>query len=229
MGLFSNPIVSRLKRLIFRLLLGFVVLSFLWVLSLKWINPTTTLLMKSREEKMPAGIVKQWVPLTQISRNMQLAVICGEDQNYCQHWGFDFKAIKAAAEHNIKGGKKRGASTISQQTAKNVFLWEGRSWIRKGLEVWFTALIELVWGKERIMEVYLNVIETGDGLFGVEAAAKTYYRTAAAKLNAGQAARIAGLLPCPQTCGLYSAFTAQRATNIYYAMTRYGIQLEYLK
>ncbi len=229
MGLFSNPIVSRLKRLIFRLLIGFIVLSFLWVLALKWINPTTTLLMKSREGKTQDGIVKEWVPITQISRNMQLAVICGEDQNYCQHSGFDFKAIKAAAEHNIKGGKKRGASTISQQTAKNVFLWEGRSWIRKGLEVWFTALIELVWGKERIMEVYLNVIETGDGLFGVEAAAKSYYRTTAAKLNAGQAARIAGLLPCPQTCGLYSAFTAQRANIIYYAMTRYGIQLEYLK
>jgi monofunctional biosynthetic peptidoglycan transglycosylase len=160
---------------------------------------------------------------------MQLAAICGEDQHFCQHWGFDIKAIKAAAEHNLKGGKKRGASTISQQTAKNVFLWEGRSWLRKGLEVWFTALIELVWGKERIMEVYLNVIETGEGLFGVEAAAKSYYGKSAAKLTKNEAAHIAGLLPCPRTCSLQSRFTYRRAQVIYHAMTRYGIELEYLK
>jgi monofunctional biosynthetic peptidoglycan transglycosylase len=183
--------------------------------------------MISRSGDKP--IQKEWVDMERISRNMQLAVICGEDQNYCKHWGFDLEAIKKAAEHNLKGGKKRGASTISQQTAKNVFLWEGRSWLRKGLEVWFTALIELVWGKERIMEVYLNVIETGEGLFGVEAAAKSYYGKSAAKLTKNEAANIAGLLPCPRTCSLQSRFTSRRAQVIYHAMTRYGIELEYLK
>jgi len=220
-------IFGLIRKWVFRVLLGFVILSFIWVLALKWINPGTTLLMKSRASENP--IRKQWVSLNHISQNMQLAVICGEDQNYCKHWGFDIKAIRAAAENNLKGGKKRGASTISQQTAKNVFLWEGRSWIRKGLEVWFTALIELLWGKERIMEVYLNVIETGDGLFGVEAAAHKYYRTSAAKLSGQQAAYISGLLPCPRKCGLYSGFTSQRAQIIYYAMTRYGLKLEYLE
>ena len=227
MGLFSNPLFVILRKWLWRIIIGFVLISFLWVLALKWINPTTTLLIKSRESENP--VKKEWVPLEKISRKMQLAAICGEDQHFCSHWGFDLQAIKAAAEHNIKGGKKRGASTISQQTAKNVFLWEGRSWIRKGLEVWFTTLIELIWGKERIMEVYLNVIETGDGLFGVEAAAREYYGCSSSKLNAAQSARIAGLLPCPRTCGLYSQFTAKRSQIIYYAMTRYGIELEYLK
>lgn len=220
-------VFSLIRKWVLRILFWFVVLSFLWVLALKWINPGTTLLMKSRASENP--IKKEWVSLENISQNMQLAVICGEDQNYCKHWGFDIKAIKAAAENNLKGGKKRGASTISQQTAKNVFLWEGRSWVRKGLEVWFTALIELLWGKERIMEVYLNVIETGDGLFGVEAAAQTYYGKPAAQLKKVEAARIAGLLPCPVTCGLNSQFTLRRSQLIYYAMTRYGITLEYLK
>lgn len=220
-------VLGLIRKWLFRILLGFIVISILWVLALKWINPGTTLLMKSRSAENP--IKKEWVPLENISQNMQLAVICGEDQNYCQHWGFDVKAIKAAAEHNLKGGKKRGASTISQQTAKNVFLWEGRSWIRKGLEVWFTGLIELIWGKERIMEVYLNVIETGEGLFGVEAAAQTYYGKSAFQLKKYEAAQIAGLLPCPRTCSLHSRFTARRTQIIYHAMTHYGIQLEYLK
>lgn len=214
-----------IRKWIIRILLWFTAISLVWVLALKWVNPGTTILMKSRGNQ----IQKEWVDLDNISKNMQLAVICGEDQRYCKHWGFDLEAIKKAAEHNLKGGKKRGASTISQQTAKNVFLWEGRSWIRKGLEVWFTALIELIWGKERIMEVYLNVIETGEGLFGVEAAAKTYYGKSADKLSKNEAAHIAGLLPCPRTCGLNSRFTARRAQVIYHAMTRYGIELEYLK
>ncbi len=214
-----------IRKWIIRILLWFTAISLVWVLALKWVNPGTTILMKSRGNQ----IQKEWVDLDNISKNMQLAVICGEDQRYCKHWGFDLEAIKKAAEHNLKGGKKRGASTISQQTAKNVFLWEGRSWIRKGLEVWFTALIELIWGKERIMEVYLNVIETGEGLFGVEAAAKTYYGKSADKLSKNEAAHIAGLLPCPRTCGLNSRFTTRRAQVIYHAMTRYGIELEYLK
>jgi monofunctional biosynthetic peptidoglycan transglycosylase len=184
--------------------------------------------MKSRKGD-GKSIEKEWVSIDNISKSMQLAVICGEDQRFCYHSGFDFEAIKKAAESNKAGGKLRGASTISQQTAKNVFLWEGRSWVRKGLEAWFTVLIEFIWGKKRIMEVYLNVIETGEGTFGVEAAARKYYRTSAAKLSGQQAAYISGLLPCPRKCGLYSGFTSQRAQIIYYAMTRYGLKLEYLE
>lgn len=229
---FRRPVFRTVWKWLWRISLGFVFISLLWVFLLKWVNPGTTLLMLSR--KMSATdprfeIQKEWVPIEQISRNMQLAAICGEDQRFCQHYGFDLQAIRAAVKNNASGGRLRGASTISQQTAKNVFLWEGRSWLRKGLEVWFTALIELIWGKQRIMEVYLNVIETGNGTFGVEAAARRYYKTSAARLSAAQAARISGLLPCPRTCGLFSGFTSQRTQIILYAMNRYGIQLEYLK
>ena len=224
----SAAMIRTLLKWTLRIFIAFVAISLLWVFALKWINPGTTLLMKSRQGDGTI-IEKEWVSIENISQSMQLAVICGEDQRFCIHSGFDFEAIKKAAEHNKAGGKLRGASTISQQTAKNVFLWEGRSWLRKGLEAWFTVLIEFIWGKKRIMEVYLNVIETGDGTFGVEAAAKKYYRTTAARLSGQQAAYIAGLLPCPRKCGLYSSFTAQRAQIIYYAMTRYGLKLEYLQ
>lgn len=229
---FKSPQFKTLRRWIFRLVIGFISLSILWVLMLRWVNPTTTLLMLSRQRAATSAdfkIQKQWVDIEQISTRMQLAAICGEDQRFCQHYGFDLEAIRKAAENNAAGGRLRGASTISQQCAKNVFLWEGRSWLRKGLEVWFTGLIELIWGKERIMEVYLNVIETGNGLFGVEAAARQYFHTTAARLTAAQAARISGLLPCPRTCGLYSGFTSKRTYIILYAMNNFGIQLEYLK
>ena len=131
---------------------------------------------------------------------MPLAVLCSEDQLFMEHNGFDMKAIEKALEYNDKkkGKKLRGGSTISQQTAKNVFLWQGRSWLRKGLEAYFTLLIEVMWSKERIMEVYLNVIEMGDGIYGTEAAAQEYFQKSAAKLTASQAALIAAVLPNPR-------------------------------
>ena len=141
---------------IFRIILAFVSICLLWVVAYRFINPPTTLLIESRESEYSTAALQEWVDYDQIADNMKLAVICGEDQRFKDHMGFDFKAIEKAIEHNIKGGKTRGASTISQQTAKNVFLWEGRSWIRKGLEVWFTLLIEGLWSKERILEVYLT-------------------------------------------------------------------------
>lgn len=226
------PVIRTVLKWIFRLCLAFVIISLLWVTLLKWVNPGTTLLMLSRKSSAKTennALFKKWVPLEQISTRMQLAAICGEDQRFCEHHGFDFDAIGKAIKNNVTGGKLRGASTISQQTAKNVFLWEGRSWVRKGLEVWFTGLIELIWGKKRIMEVYLNVIETGNGLFGVEAAARYYFKTSAAKLTSAQAARISGLLPCPRTCALYSNFTSQRTYIILHAMKYYGLELKYLK
>lgn len=140
---------------------------------------------------------KKWKPLEEISPSLQLAVVCSEDQNFLKHNGFDFGAIKKAFEHNKKSKRKRGASTISQQTAKNVFLWDGRSWVRKGFEVYFTFLIELFWSKERIMEVYLNAIEMGPGIYGAEAASQAYFKKSAKDISKQQAATISAILPSP--------------------------------
>ena len=139
-----------------------------------------------------------WVSLDQISPHLPVAVMASEDQRFLLHHGFDYDAIEKAAQHNLRGGKKHGASTISQQTAKNVFLWPGRSWTRKGFEVYFTALIELMWSKERIMEVYLNSIEMGDGIYGAEAVAQWHFGTTAKELTKRQCALIAVSLPNPR-------------------------------
>jgi monofunctional biosynthetic peptidoglycan transglycosylase len=139
----------------------------------------------------------QWVPLEQISRHVLQAAVASEDQKFLDHSGFDMQAIEKALVYNSKGKKVRGASTISQQTAKNVFLWSGRSWLRKGLETGFTLLIEAVWGKPRILEIYLNSIEFGPGVFGVEAAAQQYFKRSAAQLTAQQAALMVTVLPNP--------------------------------
>lgn len=143
------------------------------------------------------GWKHDWVPIEEISTNLQLAVICSEDQNFLKHHGFDIKAIEKAYENNKKGNKIKGASTISQQTAKNVFLWPNRSWLRKGLETYFTFLIELIWNKERIMEVYLNSIEMGPGIYGAEAASQYWFNKSASKLTPYEAAAIASILPNP--------------------------------
>ena len=143
------------------------------------------------------GIEKKWVPITQISKSMQQSVIKAEDYKFYQHNGFDFEAIEKAMQYNKTHKKKKGASTISQQTAKNVFLWPSRSWLRKGMEAYFTVLIEFFWPKERILEVYLNVIELGKGVYGVEAAAQKFFKKSASKLNSSQAALMAAVLPNP--------------------------------
>lgn len=143
------------------------------------------------------GMEKKWVPIERISKSMQQSVIKAEDYKFYQHHGFDFEAIEKALQYNKTHKKKKGASTISQQTAKNVFLWPSRSWIRKGLEAYFTVLIEALWGKERILEVYLNVIEQGLGIYGVEASAQKFFKKPAAKLNSSQAALMAAVLPNP--------------------------------
>ena len=142
---------------------------------------------------------KDWVSLDKISSAMPLAVIAAEDQKFEEHFGFDLEAIRKAENYNKKhqGKRMKGASTISQQTAKNVFLWQGRNWIRKGFEVYFTFLIEIFWSKQRIMEVYLNVIEMGNGIYGVEAAAQEYFHKPASKLSVREASLIAAILPSP--------------------------------
>ncbi len=158
------------------------------------------MLIRCAEQKVEGKkmkLNKSWKPLEEISPDLQLAVVCSEDQNFLKHHGFDFGAIKKAMKHNKKSKRKHGASTISQQTAKNVFLWPGRSWLRKGFEVYFTFLIETFWSKQRIMEVYLNVIEMGDGIYGAEAASKAYFNKSALTINKQQAATITVVLPNP--------------------------------
>lgn len=176
-----------------------------FVVLYRFVNPPVTPLMVIRVfEQVFSGdavkLKKNWVPFDNISRNAKLAVVAAEDNLFLEHHGFDFEAIEKAQKYNERthGKKIRGASTISQQTAKNVFLWPDRSWVRKGLEVYFTFLIEQIWSKERILEVYLNVIETGNGIYGIDQAARTYFHTTAQTLTAGEAASIAAILPNPR-------------------------------
>lgn len=173
------------------------VASLLLTVAYRWINPPITPLMISRAID-GAPINKTWRPINEISPNLICASIASEDNNFLGHRGFDIGAIYDAIDEHNKGKRQRGASTISQQTAKNVFLWSGRSWVRKGLEVYFTFLIEHLWDKERIMEVYLNVIEMGEGIYGAEAAAQHYFGRTAAKLTKRQAALIVAAYPNPR-------------------------------
>lgn len=163
-------------------------------------------------------LYKDWTGLDELGPQLPAAVIAAEDQKFEEHSGFDFDAIRKAQQYNErhKGRKMKGASTISQQTAKNVFLWPSRSWIRKGFEVYFTFLIELFWSKERIMEVYLNVIETGDGIYGMQAAALNYFHKPAARLSAREAALIAAVLPNPRRWrpDRPSAYISRKASRI---------------
>lgn len=162
----------------------------------RFVPPPITFLMVQRLFE-GQGLDRRWVPLEKISPTLVRAVIAAEDARFCQHHGFDIEAIEKAMAANARGKKLRGGSTISQQTAKNVFLWPQRDWVRKGLEAWFTVLIEVGWGKERIMEVYLNSIEWGPGVYGAEAAARRNFKVPASKLTAAQSARLAAILPKP--------------------------------
>ena len=181
-------------RLLVRVIVWFLVISVALVGIFRFVPPPVTITMLAD----PNGFTKDWTPLSRIDRTMVDAVIAAEDGKFCSHDGFDREAIEKAIEHNAKGGRIRGGSTISQQTAKNVFLWQNGGFVRKGLEAWFTFLIENLWGKRRIMEVYLNVAETGIGTYGVEAGAQRYYKKSAARLSRVEAARIAAALPLPK-------------------------------
>uniref|UniRef100_UPI00404ACDBC monofunctional biosynthetic peptidoglycan transglycosylase n=1 Tax=Flavobacterium sp. TaxID=239 RepID=UPI00404ACDBC len=194
----------RIFRFVGKSLLWFFVISILWVIIYRFVPVPFTPLMGIRvfEQKMEgkeAVMSHDWVPLSEISTHLQKAVIASEDQKFLTHHGFDVEAIQKAREANAKGKKLRGGSTISQQTAKNVFLWPGRSYFRKGMEAYFTVLIEFFWSKERIMEVYLNSIEMGDGVYGAHEAARVWYRKKPSQLNAREAAGIAAILPNPRS------------------------------
>ena len=190
-------------RMMFKALLWFFAITIFWVLALRFINPPVTWLMVQRGYERKADgkewkMENNWLNLDELSSNLKRAAIAGEDAGFLTHNGFDFEAIEKAYKKNQAGDKMRGGSTISQQTAKNVFLWPGRSYIRKGFEAYFTILIELLWGKERILEVYLNVIETGDGIYGADAASRLYYGKSAESLNKRQAALLIAVLPNPR-------------------------------
>ena len=200
-----RPVRSRVARAFIRLAqaaaLAWVV-SVLAVLALRWMPPLTSgVMMERRVEALLGGrsyhVDYRWAPWSRISRQAGIAVIAAEDQNFLTHHGFDVESIQKAIDAKEKGARLRGASTISQQVAKNVFLWSGRSFVRKGLEAYFTVLIELTWPKRRILEVYLNIVELGDGVFGVEAASQRFFRKPAAKLGPSEAALLAAVLPNP--------------------------------
>ncbi len=198
---------QRVKKYIFRIIRYGLILFFgssiFFTLLYRFVNPPVTPLMLIRvveniaDGKKPS-INKDWVSIEDISKNLVLAVIASEDNNFESHYGVDFKAIEKANKLNKRGKKIRGASTITQQTAKNTFLWPARTYVRKGLELYFTGLVELVWGKKRIMEVYLNVIEMGDGIYGAEAASQEYFHKSSKKLSSAEAASIAAVLPNPR-------------------------------
>jgi monofunctional biosynthetic peptidoglycan transglycosylase len=194
----DRNLMQRIWRFIWKTFLILFIAQLVYIVVLKWINPPITLTQLSSFISGD-GLKRDYVDYDEMSSQMKLAVISSEDQIFPDHDGFDWKSIEKAMKYNKKKpGRVRGASTISQQTAKNVFLWQGRDWIRKGLEVYFTKMIELIWGKRRILEVYLNVIEMGKGIYGAEAAAQTYFNKSAKNLSRQQAAMIAACLPNPK-------------------------------
>jgi monofunctional biosynthetic peptidoglycan transglycosylase len=186
-----------LIRRLFRLIVYLVLASIALVIVYRFVPPPITI-TQAGDLIEGNGLARNWVPLSRIDPQMAQAVIAAEDGRFCEHHGFDFRAIEEAAKRNARGRKLRGGSTVSQQVAKNVFLWQGRSWIRKGLEAWFTVLIEAIWGKRRIMEMYLNEVETGIGTYGVDAAAQRYYHHGADRLTTREASQIAAVLPLPK-------------------------------
>lgn len=225
--------IKKALNFIKKALLWFFGLSILSVLIFKWVPiPITPLMVirviESKLDDSETVFSHDWEPLENISPNLQKAVIASEDGNFLKHSGFDFDAIQKAFKNNEKGKKIKGGSTISQQTAKNLFLWQGRSYLRKGLEAYFTVLIEFIWGKERIMEVYLNSIEMGNGVYGAEAAARHWYSTTAKDLTPKEAAGIAAILPNPRKfkASNSSSYITKRKDKIMRVMRQTG-KIEY--
>jgi len=196
----KGSFLGRLVGWIVKLVLAVILISLLWVLAYRFVNPPITFNMIG-DLAAGRGAHKDWMPVGQIDRDMVRAAIAAEDSKFCSHHGFDFEAIEDAMKRNASGGRIRGGSTISQQTAKNAFLWNGGGYARKGAEAWFTFLIEHLWGKRRIMEVYLNLAETGIGTYGVNAGSERYFGHDASAMSPTEAARIAAVLPLPKKRG----------------------------
>ncbi|WP_396152584.1 monofunctional biosynthetic peptidoglycan transglycosylase [Flavobacterium sp.] len=219
---------SHIMRFFWKLIIWFNIVSLFFVVLYKFVPvPYTPLMVIRYFENKSAGknieTKHHWVPLENISKNLQKAVIASEDGRFFEHYGLDFSAMQKAAVGNFKGKKLKGGSTITQQTAKNVFLWQGRSYFRKALEAYYTVLIELIWGKERILEVYLNSIEMGDGIYGAEAATQHWYKKECKSLTRMQAAGIAAILPNPRRFSPNgSAYISRKQSKIarYILMTK---------
>ncbi|MBP9794109.1 MAG: monofunctional biosynthetic peptidoglycan transglycosylase [Flavobacterium sp.] len=224
---------SKVKRFLWKAFLWFNIISIALVLLFKFVPVPFTPLMAVRALEHNADgkdmvCSHDWVPLSEISMNLQKAVIASEDGMFLKHNGFDFSAMNKAFSGNLKGKKLKGGSTISQQTAKNVFLWQGRSYVRKALEAYYTILIELIWGKKRIMEVYLNSIEMGDGVYGAEAASKHWFHKSADNLTKYEAASIAAILPSPRKYkAVNSSSYVERRKNKTIRVMRHVGKLEY--
>lgn len=193
----SGSLIGRIIGWIIKLILALLVISVLWVVAYRFVNPPTTVTMLG-DIFAGRGATRDWMSIDEIDRDMVRGAIAAEDSKFCSHHGFDFEAIEDAMKRNASGGRIRGGSTISQQTAKNAFLWQGGGYARKGVEAWFTFLIEHLWGKRRIMEVYLNLAETGIGTYGVNAGSERYFGHDASAMSATEAARIAAILPLPK-------------------------------
>ncbi len=227
---FRRPRLIRLLRVLAILVLAWLALSWLVVLVLRFVPPWTSAVMLERQlgawlhGEQDFRLRQHWVPWQQVSTWVPLAMVAGEDQKFPYHHGFDLDSIQDALDAADDGRRLRGASTISQQTAKNLFLWNGRSFVRKGLEAYFTVLIELSWPKQRILEVYMNIAELGDGVYGVGAASEAYFHVAPAQLGPAQAARLAAVLPSPRRlhADRPSAYVQRRAGWIQQQMVRLG-------
>jgi monofunctional biosynthetic peptidoglycan transglycosylase len=216
MAVKTKGLVPRLWRRTKRIFLILFLLHFVYILLLKWIDPPVTL-TQIASFVSGDGIRRDYVDMKDMSKYAMLAFLSAEDQVFPDHSGFDWKSIGKAMDHNRKKPSSvRGASTISQQVAKNVFLWQGRSWFRKALETYFTFMIELIWGKKRILEMYMNVAETGKGIFGIEAAARFYFKKPAIKLTRRESALIASCLPNPKvyTISPMSRYVADKLPRV---------------
>ncbi|HEY0309843.1 MAG TPA: monofunctional biosynthetic peptidoglycan transglycosylase [Luteimonas sp.] len=220
----------RWVRWLWLLPLLFVVATTLQVAALRFIDPPFSAFMAARQLQAWAGgdwgfrIAHEWRDLEAMAPSVPLALVAAEDQRFPEHHGFDLDAIEKARRNNARGRKVRGASTISQQVAKNLFLWSGRSWVRKGIEAWYTVLIELLWPKHRILEVYANVAEFGDGVYGVQAAARGFFGRDAARLTPAQSARLAAVLPSPRRYNARNPgpYVQRRSRNIERQMRQLG-------
>lgn len=228
--------LTRFFKIILKIVAGFFILTIAFTLLYRWVPVPITPLMvirciQQKTEGKELTLKHHWVSLDEISPKLQLAVVCSEDQNYLIHNGFDWLAIQKAMKANDRGKRLRGGSTISQQTAKNVFLWPGRSYVRKAFEAYFTLLIELFWSKERIMEVYLNSIEMGKGVYGAEAAAQYWFKKKAKDLSKDESAAITAVLPNPlkYVANPPSAYISGRKAWIKTQMSFWGNQLDYDK
>ena len=225
-----RSILSRLRRILWLALLTAVVLTIVPVVCLRWVPPPTSAYMLERRAAdfwrgKPQRVIRyRWIGWESISPQMRLAVVAAEDQKFPHHWGFDFDSIADAVQHEGPRGRLRGASTITQQVARNLFLWPGRSYVRKGLEAYFTVLLELLWPKRRVLEVYLNIAEFGDGAYGVRAAAQTFFGKRPSELQAQDAALLAAALPNPARFHVRnpSAYVRERAGWIEEQMTQLG-------